>query len=140
MLEALTACYVLKANVSPADKGKSIGLSNASRNYTPLSPPDQFMVDVFSKKRGFAYALRFGVEWSDLKTGTANKSLSWIALAPFPDGQGEMFGGDDAMAWRTDRLIEWRTKYDKTDKAVEDAKAEGPGYTIDPSPECPPAK
>ena len=140
MLEALTACYVLKAEISPADKGKDIGLSNTSRNYTPLSAPDQFMVDVFSKQSGVAYGLRFGVAWSDLKTGTANRTLSWVAFSPFPDAQGELFGGDNSSTWRREQLTQWRAKYDQADKAVADAKTADPGYPIDPSPECSPTK
>ena len=127
-LEALTACYSLRADLSPTDKGKTIILSDRSYNYTPLGAPDQFVADVFTKKRGFAYGVRFGVEWTDLKTQKTNETLSWVALAAFPDGQGEIFGGASAFEWRKEQLKNWRRQYDNTKQAIDDASKRDAPY------------
>jgi hypothetical protein len=130
-LEALTSTHKFKIDISPEDKGRSLLVTDKSFNYPPMSSPDQIIIDAFSKKNGVAYALRFVAKWSDFKTGTHNIAKSWIAVAPYPDGQGELLGGgSDAFAWCQQQLISWRREFDKNDPAIQDASIEDPGYKL----------
>jgi hypothetical protein len=131
-MEALTAKFKYKIHVSKADVGKSLLITDDSFNYAPASAPDQFVIDVFRKDAGVDYALRFSVRWFDLKTNAENWGKSWVALAPFPAGQGDLFGSvNDALKWRQDQLAAFRTKYYQKADAIKDAAEEDPPYALE---------
>lgn len=130
-LEALMSVFKFKVVVSPADKGKTIAVNGGRQfSYPPHSNPDQYVFDVFSKRDGYSYALRFRVDWTDLRTKTSNSAQSWIAVASFPDGRGEFNDAGDVNAWRLERLLDWRKKYDQSDEALKDANVEDPGHPL----------
>jgi hypothetical protein len=134
-LEALMSSFRYRATISPSDKGKALALNGEDRfTYPPHSNPDQFVLDISSAKRGYSYALRFLVDWSDLRTKTSNRAQSWVAIASFPDAPGMIFGGDaDTFGWRREQLRKWRQQYDGSKEALKDADVEDPPFKIERS-------
>lgn len=129
-LEALMSSFRYRATISPSDKGKALALNGEDRfTYPPHGNPDQFVLDISSAKRGYSYALRFVVDWSDLRTSMPNRAQSWVAIASFPDDAGMMFGGGtETFAWRREQLRKWRQQYDGSAEALKDAEVEDPPF------------
>lgn len=114
-MEATTATNQYEVEVGPEDKGKKLALkplAGAPRtewgyHFTPESAPDRFAVHVIPTSWGYSYAIQFVASWYDAGSGDSFTTKSGVYGAFFPEGAAEMFGGDDAFAWREEQLRRW---------------------------------
>jgi len=129
--QEIPTTYSKHIAISNDDAGKLIPISTKTLYYTPAGPAEQFLVDVVSKTKGVAYAIRLIVDWYDLKTREPHTAKTWVAIAAYPDGNPETFRNNFADSkkepeirqdWERQQLVSWATIYDKIDVSIKDAQ------------------